>query len=175
MHKVNRRAFLGTSAAVAGATMLGGLGRLGAAQAASAAAELTPGVPVGVASYVTMGKLPGKKPLIQLSDRPPNYEAPIEYFRTPITPNDQFFVRYHLANIPQIAPQEWRLRVGGDAADKPYDLTLAQLRSEFAPVEVGTYGSCKRRMSTSIRSSPSGDFTRLWRRVRTNSGVASAW
>ena len=49
-----------------------------------------------------MGTLPGKKPLIQLADRPPNYESPLEYFRTPITPNDQFFVRYHLADIPEV-------------------------------------------------------------------------
>jgi hypothetical protein len=50
---------------------------------------LTPGVPEGVASYATMATLPGKKPLIELSDRPPNYEAPLEYLRTPITPNSE--------------------------------------------------------------------------------------
>ena len=57
-------------------------------QAEAAGVELTPGVPQGIASYVTMGTLPGKKPLIKLSDRPPNYETPLEYLRTPITPND---------------------------------------------------------------------------------------
>ena len=65
-----------------------------------------------------MGTLPGKKPLIQLSDRPPNYEAPIEYFRTPITPNDQFFVRYHLADIPGgRTPKAYKIAVGGDGAN----------------------------------------------------------
>ena len=47
-----------------------------------------------------MATLPGKKPLIELSDRPPNYETPLEYLRTPITPNDEFFIRYHLGLIP---------------------------------------------------------------------------
>ena len=56
-----------------------------------------------------MGTLPGKKPLIQLADRPPNYESPLEYFRTPITPNDQFFVRYHLADIPEVKAEGTRL------------------------------------------------------------------
>ncbi len=41
-----------------------------------------------------------------LADKPPNYEAPLEYFRTPITPNDQFFVRYHLADIPEVERQD---------------------------------------------------------------------
>src|SRR5450631_244692 len=60
-------------------------------------------------SYATMGTLPGKKPLIQLSDRPPNYEAPIEYLRTPITPNDQFYVRYHLADIPEVKAEGYKI------------------------------------------------------------------
>ena len=68
MQKLNRRDFLGATAA-AGAAVVGGLGRLTEARAASAAAELTPGVPEGISSYVTMATLPGKKPLIQLSDR----------------------------------------------------------------------------------------------------------
>src|SRR5689334_2611592 len=109
MQAINRRHFLGLSAA-AGAAIVGGMSRL--AEAASAASELTPGVPAGVASYVTMGTLPGKKPLIQLADRPPNYESPLEYLRTPITPNDQFFVRYHLANILEVKAGDYKIAVG---------------------------------------------------------------
>ena len=76
MSHINRRHFLGATAA-ASAAAVGGFGRL----AEAAGVSLTPGVPEGVASYATMGTLPGKKPLIQLTDRPPNYEAPIEYLR----------------------------------------------------------------------------------------------
>src|SRR5947207_11294047 len=54
--------------------------------------------PEGARSNAVLDALPGKKPLIKLSYRPPNYETPLEYFRTAITPNDAFFVRYHLSN-----------------------------------------------------------------------------
>jgi hypothetical protein len=43
--------------------------------------------------------LPGKVPLIKKTYRPPNFETPVEYFRTPITSNAAFFVRWHLAGI----------------------------------------------------------------------------
>ena len=64
--------------------------------------DLPAALPEGVRSNVMLDALPGKKPLIKLSYRPPNYETPIEYFRTAITPNDASFVRYHLSNIPEV-------------------------------------------------------------------------
>ena len=54
MSHINRRHFLGTSAA-AGA-MVGGFGRL----AEAAGVELTPGVPEGVASYATWQRCPAR-------------------------------------------------------------------------------------------------------------------
>jgi DMSO/TMAO reductase YedYZ molybdopterin-dependent catalytic subunit len=72
--------------------------------------------------------LPGKKPLIKLSYRPPNYETPIEYFRTAITPNDAFFVRYHLENIPEVDPQTWKVEIGGEGASGQTELTLDDLK-----------------------------------------------
>ncbi len=141
MLTMNRRRFLGTSAA-AGAALVGGLGRLPTAEAASAASQLTPGVPSGIASYVTMGTLPGKKPLIQLSDRPPNYEAPLEYFRTAITPNNEFFVRYHLAGIPEdIKAETYRLKVGGEGANGPIELTLDDIK-KLPAIEVTAVNQC---------------------------------
>lgn len=56
-----------------------------------------------------MGTLPGKKPLIQLVDKSSNYEFPLEYMRTPITPNNEFFVRYHLANIPEADAKTYKI------------------------------------------------------------------
>jgi DMSO/TMAO reductase YedYZ molybdopterin-dependent catalytic subunit len=99
-------------------------------------------LPSGALEAAMLDALPGKLPLIKKSWRPPNFETPVSYFNEAFTPNNAFFVRYHLANIPEIAPQDWRLRVGGDAADKPYELTLAQLRSEFTPVEVNALCIC---------------------------------
>src|SRR5258708_17010789 len=94
-------------------------------EAETAGANLTAGVPDGVASYATMETLPGKKPLIRLADRPPNYESPLEYLRTPITPNDQFFVRYHLADIPEVDAKTYKIAVGGAGADNHVEITFA--------------------------------------------------
>ena len=135
MSHINRRHFLGTSAA-AGA-MVGGFGRL----AEAAGVGLTPGVPEGVASYATMATLPGKKPLIELSDRPPNYETPLEYLRTPITPNDEFFIRYHLADIPEVKAEGYKIAVGGDGADGTAEITLDDLK-QMPAVEVVAVNQC---------------------------------
>ncbi|HEY7232415.1 MAG TPA: molybdopterin-dependent oxidoreductase, partial [Pseudolabrys sp.] len=134
---ITRRHLL-ESAGAGAALAMSGL-KLSAAEAAGA--KLTPGVPEGVASIATMGTLPGKKPLIQLADRPPNYEAPLEYLRTPITPNDQFFVRYHLADIPNVDEKTYKLRVGGDGANGTAELTLDDLR-KLPSVEVVAVNQC---------------------------------
>jgi len=134
---ITRRHLLGTAGAGA-ALAVSGLPKFPVAEAAVA---LSPGVPEGVGTYVTMGTLPGKKPLIQLADRPPNYEAPLEYFRTPITPNDQFFVRYHLADIPEIKVEDYRISVGGDGANGQAELTLADLKAMPA-IEVVAVNQC---------------------------------
>jgi DMSO/TMAO reductase YedYZ molybdopterin-dependent catalytic subunit len=107
----------------------------------AAGAELTPGVPEGVGTVATMETLPGKKPLIKLSYRPPNYESPLEYFRTPITPNDQFFVRYHLADIPQVNADTYKIKVGGDGASTPLELTLDDLK-KMPAAEVVAVNQC---------------------------------
>jgi sulfite dehydrogenase len=109
--------------------------------AEAAGASLTPGVPEGVTSYVTMATLPGKKPLIELSDRPPNYETPLEYLRTPITPNDEFFIRYHLADIPQVKAEGYKIAVGGDGANGTTEITLDDLK-KMPEVEVVAVNQC---------------------------------
>src|SRR4051812_38622757 len=129
---------------VAGAgTALAGFGAGWPAPAAAAAAglNLEPALPEGVRANATLEALPGKKPLIKLSYRPPNYETPIEHFRTAITPNDAFFVRYHLANIPQVDGAAWRLSVGGDGANSTAQLTLDDLR-RMPAMEVVAVNQC---------------------------------
>ncbi len=110
-------------------------------EAETAGANLTAGVPDGVASYATMETLPGKKPLIRLADRPPNYESPLEYLRTPITPNDQFFVRYHLADIPEVDAKTYKIAVGGDGADNQVELTFDDLK-KMPAMEVVAVNQC---------------------------------
>jgi DMSO/TMAO reductase YedYZ molybdopterin-dependent catalytic subunit len=97
--------------------------------ATAAATGLSPGVPEGVASSAMLEALAGKKPLIKLSYRPPNYETPVSYFNQVLTPNDAFFVRYHLSDIPEVDAGTWKLRVGGDAAERSVELSLADLKA----------------------------------------------
>ena len=126
--------------------MLTGLG--GAALAAGPARAvdkpfwLSPQLPAGTREEATLQALPGKQKLIRLTDRPPNYETPIESFRTPITPNDEFFVRYHLADIPLMDQLNgWSLTVGGDAAERQVTLSLDDLRG-FEQMEVAAVCQC---------------------------------
>ena len=54
-----------------------------------------------------------------------------------ITPNDAFFVRYHNAGIPTaIDGDKHVIRIGGNAAGKPFELTMTDLRSQFKPIEI---------------------------------------
>ncbi len=138
---ITRRYLLQTAGAGAALAATGLNPNFTEAEAASAVSELSPGVPRGVDSYVTMGTLPGKKPLIQLSDRPPNYEAPLEYLRTPITSNNEFYVRYHLADIPEIDIKNYKISIGGDGANGQAELTLDDVKN-MPPVEVVAVNQC---------------------------------
>ena len=86
---------------------------------------------------------PGKRPLIRLTTRPPQLETPFSVFdEGPITPNDAFFVRYHLAKIPlSIDPDAYRLEVGGKV-DNPLSLSLHDLKTGFEPVELVAVNQC---------------------------------
>ncbi len=75
-------------------------------------------------------------PLIKKTFRPPNFETPVEYFRTAITPNKAFFVRYHLAAIPQVSAKDWVLSIGGESAERELKLGLAELKKEFKQATV---------------------------------------
>ena len=74
-------------------------------------------------------KYPQKRPMIGLTSRPPQLETPFSVFNDGvITPNDAFFVRYHLAGIPlQIDPAKHTIQIGG-LVDKPLTLTMADLK-----------------------------------------------
>jgi DMSO/TMAO reductase YedYZ molybdopterin-dependent catalytic subunit len=119
-------------------SLLAGSLSLAATRAFAEKAPLSPGLPPGVAEEAELSALPGKRPLIRLSHRPPNYETPVSYFTGPITPNDAFFVRYHLAEIPQVDPAKWRLTIGGA---NPLTLSLDDLK-QFPAVEVAAVCQC---------------------------------
>jgi DMSO/TMAO reductase YedYZ molybdopterin-dependent catalytic subunit len=87
---------------------------------------------------------PEKRPLIVLTTRPPQLETPFEVFNDGIlTPNDAFFVRYHNNGIPtRIDGDSHVIKIGGPACGKPLQLTVAELRTQFKPVEIVAVNQC---------------------------------
>ena len=86
---------------------------------------------------------PGKRRLIRLTSRPPQLETPFAVFDEGVlTPNDAFFVRYHLADIPtEIDPHTYRLTVGGKV-DRPLSLSLQDLKTGFEATEIVAVHQC---------------------------------
>lgn len=87
-------------------------------------------------------KYPQKRPMIGLTSRPPQLETPFSIFNDgPITPNNAFFVRYHLANVPlDIDPDKFTLEVKGKV-DRPLKLSLKDIRKMKA-VELVAVAQC---------------------------------
>lgn len=96
----------------------------------------------GAIDSASLEALPGKQPLIKRTYRPPNYESPVSVFAETLTPNDRFFVRWHLATVPEIDATTWRLSVAGDAAASPLELSLAELQRDFEHVELVAVCQC---------------------------------
>ena len=130
--------------AAGGALAVAGTGSLAVAGGAGeqrGEALLSPLLSAGTRSEAVLDTLPGKKPLIKLTYRPPNYEAPLAYLRTAITHNDEFFVRYHLADIPQIDAGTWKLNLGGEGANGDLQIGLDELK-KLPAFEVAAVCQC---------------------------------
>src|SRR5258708_3513211 len=92
-----------------------------------------------VGPYVTE---PQKAPLILLTDRPVQLETPRHYFRTAFTPNEAFYVRWHLGEIPNAVDLgEWKLRVEGNV-NKPAAFSLSDLMQKFKPASIAAVNQC---------------------------------
>ena len=129
---MDRRTILKTGAAAA----------LGGAFAPALARAAQFNLPSGTAAEQLLEALPGKVPLIKKTYRPPNYETPVSYFNEEITPNNAFFVRYHLAGIPDsIDPATWKVQIEGPGATTPVSFTLADLKA-MEKVEVVAVNQC---------------------------------
>lgn len=118
----------------------------------AAGAALAPGMAAAAAQRIMLPMengereliaYPGKRPLIVLTARPPQLETPFAVFNEGvITPNDAFFVRYHLAALPtSIDAAGYRIKIGGKV-DKPIELSLQDLRSKFTPLEYLAVNQC---------------------------------
>src|SRR3954469_8253722 len=126
---------------------------LAAAGLSAAGAGLVPGraLAQGAAVDLPMANghrnlvaFPEKRPMIVLTTRPPQLETPWEVFNEGvITPNDAFFVRYHNAGLPlSVDGDRHVIRIGGNAVAKPFALTVAELRTQFQPVEIVAVNQC---------------------------------
>jgi DMSO/TMAO reductase YedYZ molybdopterin-dependent catalytic subunit len=102
----NRRGFL-AGVGVAGMSMI--------ASRAFADDTIDLGLPDGVSTRSIVKNYLGKGPMILQRTRPPLLETPFEVFdKDIVTPNDQFYVRWHWANLPsEISADTFRLVVRG--------------------------------------------------------------
>src|SRR6266478_662117 len=87
-------------------------------------------------------KYPQKRPMIGLTSRPPQLETPFSIFNDgAITPNNAFYVRYHLADLPlNIDPDKFTLEIKGKV-DRPLKLSLKEIR-KLAAVELVAVNQC---------------------------------
>jgi len=87
-------------------------------------------------------RFPEKTDLILRTDRPPQLETPLRYFQADLTPNDAFYVRWHLEGIPtEVDLETFRLQLAGHV-EKPLSLSLADLRAQFDPVSLVAVNQC---------------------------------
>jgi DMSO/TMAO reductase YedYZ molybdopterin-dependent catalytic subunit len=86
---------------------------------------------------------PQKGEMLLQRTRPPLLETPFSVFDGGVfTPNDQFFVRWHLADIPtKIDGAAFRLNVHGQV-ERTLSLSLTELRTQFEPVELAAVNQC---------------------------------
>src|SRR5260221_8468760 len=87
-------------------------------------------------------KYPQKRPMIGLTSRPPQLETPFSVFNDgAITPNNAFFVRYHLADVPlDIDPDKFTLEIEGKV-DRPLKPSLKEIR-KLPAVELVAVNQC---------------------------------
>ena len=90
-----------------------------------------------------LARFPQKRDLILQRTWPPLLETPMSVLGQDVfTPNDAFYVRWHLGSIPtEIDVASFRLRIHGEV-ESPLELTLEQLQREFEPVRIAAVNQC---------------------------------
>jgi len=117
--ETSRRGFL-AGASAAGISLI--------ASRAFADETIDLGLPDGVGTRPIVKNYLGKGPMILQRTRPPLLETPFDVFdKDIITPNDQFYVRWHWANLPgEINADTFRLAVRGHV-NSTLNLSLKEL------------------------------------------------
>ena len=126
-------------------TRVGGIsltGLLGASTWDAMAATLAE-LPFANGRRELVTSFPQKGAMLLQRTRPPLLETPFEVFdRGVFTPNDRFYVRWHLPNIPtSVDPVAFRLNVRGHV-QRPIELTLDDLVRQFEPFEIAAVNQC---------------------------------
>ncbi|WP_267396390.1 MULTISPECIES: molybdopterin-dependent oxidoreductase [unclassified Sphingomonas] len=129
----NRRRFLSEAAIGSGALI---------AAPALAQSMVDLHLPGGPSERPMTSAFPGKGNMILQRIHPPLLETPMSVFNGDVfTPNDQFFVRWHWADIPTaIDVEAFRIKVYG-AVTRPLSISLAQLL-KLPRVELAAINQC---------------------------------
>ncbi len=97
---------------------------------------------ISIEKYPVITKYPTKTEMILYADRPPLLETPRHYFSKAITPNEAFFVRWHLADIPtNVDINKWRLKIKGNV-EREVELSMDDLKTKFEPVSFYAVNQC---------------------------------
>jgi DMSO/TMAO reductase YedYZ molybdopterin-dependent catalytic subunit len=129
----SRRRFIGRAA-------LGGAAVAAAPALAQGLVDLH--LPGGPSERALTSAFPGKSGMILQRIHPPLLETPLRVFdRDVFTPNDQFFVRWHWADMPtRIDVEGFRLKVDGHVR-QPLSISLQQLL-RLPRVELAAVNQC---------------------------------
>jgi len=99
---------------------------------------------------------PEKRPLITYSDRPPLLESPREVFTSTLTPNDLFFVRWHMPVIPNyINPNKFSISING-LVEKEIHISLNELKTQFKQIELTAVLQCGGNSRTAFNPTAGG-------------------
>jgi len=133
---LSRRQFLNRAGGV-------GLASLLVARAWDSRAAKVAQLPFANGERTRVRDFPQKGEMLLLRTRPPLLETPFDVFdRGVLTPNDRFYVRWHLADIPtSIDPAAFRLRVRGHVK-RPLELSLDELARELEVCEITAVNQC---------------------------------
>jgi sulfite dehydrogenase (cytochrome) subunit A len=132
---ISRRNFFQKTAALGGLGLIGG-SRLAAASGATVELPMVNG-------RRDLAVYPQKRELILMTARPVQLETPFHIFNDDIyTPNDAFFVRWHLAGVPtSLDAATFQINVHG-RVKQPLTLTVADLKNSYESIELVAVCQC---------------------------------
>lgn len=133
----SRRDFFLKMAGLGGAALLGAKG---ASAATAASNSVTLPFANGERPLVAY---PQKRPLMLMTTRPVQLETPFPIFNESVfTPNDAFFVRWHLGDMPaEVDEGSFTVNVRG-RIKKPLNLSLEDLKTKYEAVEIAAVCQC---------------------------------